>query len=242
MKKTNKVLKLMLAVALSFGFSAHANLETVEGSDKFVTLEQFEALQKYIEAKGAENLNLEEKTEFAETSVRMCRETGLNPIDVFGVVLLAGGIGSFIMGFKQSRDALALTKFMQSNPSKEGLYKHRLIKGLRMKPGPWLAGSGPALTFTGATLLFFSSAVKAATVDEYFLTEEGFPKFLEIYQTDEEVRNFLARHTEFRDGLVEQFYAVKGFLEKEEIKAKTEKSEFIFPLLPIFIDYYESTF
>ena len=66
------------------------------------------------------------------------------------------------------------------------------------------------------------TGVSAATIDEHFLTDEGFEEFLERHQTDEEVRDALARYPDFRDGLVERFFAVKGFIEKEELKAKAK--------------------
>ena len=240
MKKTNKVLKLMLAVVLSFGFSTHANSETVEGSDKFVTLEQFEVPQKYIKAEGAEDLNLEEKTELSETSVRISRETGLSLIEVFGTILAFGGSGMLLASIRQD---IKHINFLKKNPpGKLHPYYKNFSTPKPLASNPYFVGTAFTTSIAGIGLLIYSSTAKAATMGEYFLTEEGFDKFLEMHQTDEEVRNALARHTDFRDGLVEQFYAVKGFLEEEEIRVKTEKSEFIFPLLPIFIDYYKSTF
>ena len=234
----NKILKLMLAATLSFGFSAHATSEKVESSDKFITLEQFQIPEKYIEAKGAEDLIPEEKTELAEESIRIKRETGMGLISVFGAVLFVGGVGGYIAAFNQARQVQTIAKFIKANPSAlEGPYGHKLIKQLNRSNLFFLTNSSLLATIAGAGLLFYSSTAKAATLGAYYLTEEGFPEFLERYQTDEEVRDALTRHTDFRDGLVEQFYAVKGFLEKEEIRAKTEKSEFIFPLLPLIFEY-----
>ena len=59
-----------------------------------------------------------------------------------------------------------------------------------------------------------SDSAQISTKDKDYLTEEGFLKFLETYKTDEEIQSALATYTDFRDGLVENFYTAKGIREK----------------------------
>ena len=226
-------------MALSFGFSAYANsYQRAESSKKVapaISLERFEVPKKYIKAKGAEDLNLEEKTKLSEVSIRIKRETGLSLIECFGIILLFAGNGMLLASM--GKDIKYINFLKKNPPAKLHPYYKNFSTPKPLPANPYFVGTAIAAYIAGTGLLIYSSAAKAATLDEYFLTEEGFDEFLEMHQTDEEVRNALARHTDFRDGLVEQFYAVKGFLEEEEIKAKTEKSEFVFPLLPLIFEY-----